>query len=41
MTTLVESKLPLSIKIGYGMGDVGSTFFIVTTGMFLLFFLYV
>ncbi len=39
MTTLVESKLPLSIKIGYGMGDVGSNFFIVTTGMFLLFFL--
>ena len=39
MTTPDSNKLPLSTKIGYGLGDVGSNFFIVTTGMFLLFFL--
>jgi len=33
------TKLPLNQKIGYGMGDIGSNIFIVTTGMFLLFFL--
>ncbi|MEA3286982.1 MAG: glycoside-pentoside-hexuronide (GPH):cation symporter [Candidatus Marinimicrobia bacterium] len=32
-------KLPLSQKIGYGFGDIGSNIFIVSTGMFLLFFL--
>lgn len=35
----MNQKLPLSQKIGYGMGDIGSNIFIVTTGMFLLFFL--
>ena len=35
----MNSKLPLSQKIGYGIGDIGSNIFIVTTGMFLLFFL--
>jgi len=39
MTTTADNKLSLGIKIGYGLGDVGSNFFIVTTGMFLLFFL--
>ncbi|MBU2648944.1 MFS transporter, partial [bacterium] len=39
MTTPAEDRLPLLTKIGYGLGDVGSNFFIVTTGMFLLFFL--
>jgi len=35
----MDNKLPLSQKIGYGIGDIGSNIFIVTTGMFLLFFL--
>lgn len=35
----MNAKLPLGQKIGYGMGDIGSNIFIVTTGMFLLFFL--
>jgi len=35
----MTSKLPLSQKIGYGIGDIGSNIFIVTTGMFLLFYL--
>ena len=32
-------KIPLGQKIGYGIGDIGSNIFIVSTGMFLLFFL--
>lgn len=32
-------KVSLGIKIGYGIGDIGSNFFIVVTGFFLLFFL--
>ena len=32
-------KLPLSIKISYGIGDIACNLFIVTTGMYLLFFL--
>ncbi len=35
----MSTKLPLSQKIGYGFGDIGSNIFIVATGMFLLFFL--
>ncbi len=32
-------KLPLGIKFSYGIGDIGNNIFIVTTGMYLLFFL--
>ena len=32
-------KLPLKLKLGYGIGDIGCNIFIVSTGMFLLFFL--
>jgi GPH family glycoside/pentoside/hexuronide:cation symporter len=32
-------KLPLGIKFSYGIGDIGNNLFIVTTGMYLLFFL--
>jgi len=35
----ISTKLPFSLKLGYGVGDVGCNIFIVTTGMFLLFFL--
>jgi len=35
----MPAKLPVSLKIGYGFGDIGSNIFIVTTGMFLLFYL--
>ncbi len=35
----MSEKLPVSQKIGYGFGDIGSNIFIVTTGMFLLFYL--
>ncbi len=35
----MSEKLPISQKIGYGFGDIGSNIFIVSTGMFLLFFL--
>lgn len=34
-----STKLPLGLKLGYGLGDIGCNIFIVTTGMFLLFFL--
>ena len=34
-----HSRLPLGIKLSFGIGDVGSNIFIVTTGMYLLFFL--
>ena len=34
-----KGGLSLGIKLGYGVGDVGSNFFIITTGMFLLYFL--
>jgi len=32
-------RLSFGIKLGYGIGDVASNFFIVTTGMYLLYFL--
>ncbi len=32
-------KLPLGIKLSFGIGDIASNFFIVTTGMYLLYFL--
>ena len=32
-------KLLFKEKLGYGIGDIGSNFFIITTGMFLLYFL--
>ena len=32
-------KLPLGIKLSYGIGDISNNLFIVTTGMYLLFFL--
>jgi GPH family glycoside/pentoside/hexuronide:cation symporter len=32
-------KLPLGMKLSYGIGDIASNLFIVTTGMYLLFFL--
>jgi len=35
----MSTKIALSQKIGYGIGDIGSNIFIVTTGMFLLFYL--
>jgi GPH family glycoside/pentoside/hexuronide:cation symporter len=34
-----HSKLPLGIKLSYGIGDISNNIFIVTTGMYLLFFL--
>jgi GPH family glycoside/pentoside/hexuronide:cation symporter len=34
-----KTKLPFGLKLGYGIGDIGCNIFIVTTGMFLLFFL--
>jgi len=34
-----HSKLPLGIKLSFGIGDIGSNIFIVTTGMYLLFFM--
>lgn len=36
---VIVGKLPLKMKLGYGLGDIGSNLFIVTTGMFLLFFM--
>jgi GPH family glycoside/pentoside/hexuronide:cation symporter len=33
------TKLPLGIKLSYGIGDIACNLFIVTTGMYLLFFL--
>jgi glycoside/pentoside/hexuronide:cation symporter, GPH family len=38
-TMSTNPKLPLGLKVGYGIGDIGCNIFIVTTGMFLLFFL--
>ncbi len=35
----LHSKLSLGLKLGYGIGDIGCNIFIVSTGMFLLFFL--
>lgn len=32
-------KLPFLLKFGYGIGDIGCNIFIVTSGLFLLFFL--
>ncbi len=37
--TLKINKLSFGLKIGYGIGDIGSNIFIVTSGLFLLFFL--
>ncbi len=34
-----HSRLPFGIKLSFGIGDIGSNIFIVTTGMYLLFFL--
>ncbi len=34
-----SGKTSLGIKLGYGIGDIGSNFFIITTGMFLLYFM--
>ena len=34
-----NKKLSFGLKVGYGIGDVGSNIFIVTSGLFLLFFL--
>lgn len=34
-----ERRLSFKEKLGYGLGDIGSNIFIVTTGMFLLFFM--
>lgn len=34
-----NKKLAFGLKIGYGIGDIGSNIFIVTSGLFLLFFL--
>jgi len=34
-----QPKLPFGLKLGYGIGDIGCNIFIVSTGMFLLFFL--
>lgn len=36
---LKVKKLSFSLKFGYGIGDVGSNIFIVTSGLFLLFYL--
>ncbi|NHZ85380.1 MAG: MFS transporter [Planctomycetia bacterium] len=36
---LKEEKLSCGLKVGYGIGDIGSNIFIVTSGLFLLFFL--
>lgn len=38
-TETLQKRLPFGIKLGYGIGDIASNFFIVTTGMYLLFFL--
>ncbi|MEA3486248.1 MAG: MFS transporter [Thermodesulfobacteriota bacterium] len=35
----INRKLPFGLKLGYGIGDIGCNIFIVTSGMFLLFFL--
>jgi glycoside/pentoside/hexuronide:cation symporter, GPH family len=32
-------RVPFGVKLGYGIGDIGSNFFIVISGFFLLFFL--
>lgn len=34
-----NQKLPFLLKAGYGIGDIGCNIFIVTSGLFLLFFL--
>jgi len=34
-----RSKLPLGIKLSFGIGDISNNIFIVTTGMYLLFFM--
>ena len=38
-TQVKHAKLPLGIKLSYGIGDISNNIFIVTTGMYLLFFL--
>jgi glycoside/pentoside/hexuronide:cation symporter, GPH family len=35
----IKGKLPFGVKLGYGLGDIGSNLFIVTTGMLLLYFM--
>ena len=49
MGTIIEKKadteqekvrrLPLGIKLSFGIGDISNNIFIVTTGMYLLFFM--
>ena len=39
ITTIKNKKLSFGLKLGYGIGDIGSNIFIVTSGLFLLFFL--
>jgi len=34
-----SGKVPFGIKLGYGVGDIGINFFIVVTGVYLLYFL--
>ncbi len=36
---VVKGALPFKMKLGYGLGDIGSNIFIVTTTMFLLYFM--
>ena len=38
-TNITNKKLSFGLKLGYGIGDIGSNIFIVTSGLFLLFFL--
>ncbi len=35
----VTGSVPFKVKVGYGIGDIGSNFFIVVTGFFLLYFM--
>jgi sugar (glycoside-pentoside-hexuronide) transporter len=36
---VIKGALPFKMKLGYGLGDIGSNIFIVTTGMYLLYFM--
>ncbi len=37
--TMKPDRIPFGIKLSYGIGDISNNIFIVTTGMYLLFFL--
>jgi Na+/melibiose symporter-like transporter len=39
ITTSKPDRVPFGIKLSYGIGDISNNIFIVTTGMYLLFFL--